>query len=75
MVNPIDDFIEFKFTVDKDDLINGVLQVVSQIKPLWTADKIKHTVRFCFPFYSIHFEFRSKDIDFRFSKMVSPINW
>jgi len=44
MVNPIDDFIEFKFTVDKDDLINGVLQVVSRIKPLWTADKIKHTV-------------------------------
>jgi len=44
MVNPIDDFIEFKFTVDKDDLISGVLQVVSRIKPQWTADKIKHTV-------------------------------
>lgn len=44
MVQPVEDFIEFNFTVDKDDLISGVLQVVSRIKPLWILDKIKHTI-------------------------------
>jgi len=44
MVSPIDDFIEFKFTVDKDDLMPGVLEVVSRIKPSWTAANVKHTV-------------------------------
>jgi len=44
MVNPIDEFTEFKFTVDKDDLISGVLQVVSRIRPLWSSDEINHTV-------------------------------
>jgi len=59
MVNPIDDFIEFKFTVDKDDLISGVLQVVSRIKPQWTADKIKHTVSNTVSYY-IYLAFQLK---------------
>ena len=49
MVSPIDDFIEFKFTVDKDDLMPGVLEVVSRIKPSWTAANVKHTVSYLNP--------------------------
>ena len=38
------DVLELNLTIDTDNLIGGILQVVSLIRPEWPVDKICHKV-------------------------------
>lgn len=36
--------LELAFTINKQDLTNGVWKVISKLKPLWLEDKIEYKV-------------------------------